>query len=92
MDINTAQLQSAKPDLKFCAGWNPACGALEIHNSEDLSGTMVLARNKAEHLFSVNHTTKEIHDKGPSFSQFYYDNFCIYKPRHHIRPGEAMNL
>ena len=34
--IATAQLRSTKPELKFCAGSNPACGVSEIRNGEDL--------------------------------------------------------
>ena len=34
--ITTAQLHSTKPELRFCAGSNPACGASEIRNGEDL--------------------------------------------------------
>ena len=60
MVIATAQLHSTKPELRFCAGSNPACGMLEIQNGEDLL-TIVAAGNKAEHLLLVNHTTKTIH-------------------------------
>ena len=35
--ITTAQLHSAKPELNFCASSNPARGASEIRNGEDLS-------------------------------------------------------
>ena len=36
-DINiTAQLHSTKPELRFCAGSNPARGMSEIHDGEDL--------------------------------------------------------
>ena len=34
--ITTAQLHSTKPELRFCAGSNPARGVLEIHDGEDL--------------------------------------------------------
>ena len=34
--ITTTQLHSAKPELRFCAGSNPARGTSEIHESEDL--------------------------------------------------------
>ena len=34
--INTAQLHSSKPELRFCAGSNPGRGVLEIRDSEDL--------------------------------------------------------
>ena len=34
--ITTAQLHSTKPELRCCAGSNPACGLLEIHDGEDL--------------------------------------------------------
>ena len=34
--IITAQLHSTKPQLRFCAGPNPACGIPEIHDGEDL--------------------------------------------------------
>ena len=34
--ITTAQLHSTKPELRSCAGSNPACNMLEIRNGEDL--------------------------------------------------------
>ena len=34
--ITTAQLHSAKSELRFCAGSNPGCNVLDIHNGEDL--------------------------------------------------------
>ena len=34
--ITTAQLHSTKPELKFCAGSNPARGVSEIRDVEDL--------------------------------------------------------
>ena len=34
--ITTAQLHSTKPELRFCAGSNPARGVSEIRDSEDL--------------------------------------------------------
>ena len=34
--VTTAQLHSIKPELRFCAGSNPACGVSEIRNAEDL--------------------------------------------------------
>ena len=34
--ITTAQLHSTKPELKFCAGSNPACEVWEIRDGEDL--------------------------------------------------------
>ena len=34
--ITTAQLHSTKPELRFCAGSNPARGVSEIHDGEDL--------------------------------------------------------
>ena len=34
--INTAQLHSTKPELRFCAGSNPARGMSEIRDGEDL--------------------------------------------------------
>ena len=34
--ITTAQLHSTKPELRFCAGSNPACGVSEIRDGEDL--------------------------------------------------------
>ena len=34
--ITTAQLHSTKPELKFCAGSNPARGVSEIRDGEDL--------------------------------------------------------
>ena len=35
--ITTAQLHSTKPELRFCAGSNPACGVWEICDGEDSS-------------------------------------------------------
>ena len=34
--ITTAQLHSTMPELRFCAGSNPARDVLEIRNGEDL--------------------------------------------------------
>ena len=34
--ITTAQLHSTKPELRFCAGLNPARGVSEICDGEDL--------------------------------------------------------
>ena len=34
--ITTAQLHSTKPELRFCAGSNPARGVSEICDGEDL--------------------------------------------------------
>ena len=34
--ITAAQLHSTKPELRFCAGSNPARGVLEIRDGEDL--------------------------------------------------------
>ena len=34
--ITTAQLHSTKPELRFCAGSNPACSVSEIRDGEDL--------------------------------------------------------
>ena len=34
--ITTAQLHSTKPELRFCAGSNPARSVLDIHDGEDL--------------------------------------------------------
>ena len=34
--ITPAQLHSTKPELRFCAGSNPACGVSEICDGEDL--------------------------------------------------------
>ena len=48
--ITTAQLHSSKPELRFCAGSNPA--RREIRDGEDLWQWA---------LSSVNHTTKTIH-------------------------------
>ena len=36
VSIFTAQLHSRKPECRFCAGSNPACGVLEIRDGEDL--------------------------------------------------------
>ena len=34
--VATAQLHSAKPELRFCAGSNPTLGVSEIGDSENL--------------------------------------------------------
>ena len=34
--FTTAQLHSTKPELRFCAGSNPACSVSEIRDGEDL--------------------------------------------------------
>ena len=34
--ITTAQLHSVKPELRFCAGSDPAYSVLEIRDGEDL--------------------------------------------------------
>ena len=34
--ITIAQLHSTKPGLSFCAKSNPACGVLEICDSQDI--------------------------------------------------------
>ena len=34
--ITTAQLHSTKPELRFCAGSNPARGVSKIRDGEDL--------------------------------------------------------
>ena len=34
--ITSAQLYSTKPELRFCAGSNPARGVLEIRDGKDL--------------------------------------------------------
>ena len=34
--ITTAQLHSTKPELRFCAGSNPACDVSEIRDGEDI--------------------------------------------------------
>ena len=36
--INTVQLHPTKPELRFCAGSNPARGVSEIHVGEGISG------------------------------------------------------
>ena len=36
MVITTAQLHSTKPELRFCAGSNPAHGVSEFRGGEDL--------------------------------------------------------
>ena len=57
--ITTVQLHSTKPELRFCAGSNPA--RLVGDSRWWGSLTMVPAGNKAKRLLSVNHTTKTIH-------------------------------
>ena len=56
--ITTAQLNSSKPDLRFCAGSNPARGVSEIRDGDDLwqwSHLEIRLR-----FWSVNHTTETI--------------------------------
>ena len=59
MVITTAQLHSSKPELRFCAGSNPARGVSEIRDVEDLWQLSQLEISLG--LSSVNHTTKTIH-------------------------------
>ena len=62
MVITTAQLHStSKPELRFCAGSNPAHGMSEIRDGEDLWQWSRLEIRLG--LSSVNHTTKTIHDQ-----------------------------
>ena len=49
--ITTAQLNSTKSELRFCAVSNPA------------HSVSVPAGNKVKHFSSVNYTTKTIHDQ-----------------------------
>ena len=58
--VTAAQLQSTKPELRFCTGSNHAHSVLDIPDCEDL-WPWSRAGNKAKHLLSVNHTTKTIH-------------------------------
>ena len=60
MVITTAQVHSAKRELRFCASSNPARDVSKIRDGEDLM-TMVPAGNKTKRLSSVKHTTKTIH-------------------------------
>ena len=57
--IITIQPHSTKPDLRFCAGSNPARGVSEIRDGEDLWQWSWLEIRLG--LLSVNHTTKTIH-------------------------------
>ena len=57
--ITTAQLHSTKPELRFCAGSNPARRVRDSRWWGSL--TIVPAGNKAKRLSSVNHTTETIH-------------------------------
>ena len=61
--VTIAQLHSTKPELRFCAGSNHACGMSEIRDGEDFAifFSIVPAGNKAKRLSLVNHTTKTIH-------------------------------
>ena len=34
--ITAVHIHSSKPELRLCAGSNPACGVLEIQDGEDL--------------------------------------------------------
>ena len=45
MVITTAKLHSAKPELRFCAGSNPACGVLDICYT-----TKTIPQKKIHHL------------------------------------------
>ena len=56
--ITTAQLNSSKPDLRFCEGSNPARGVSEIRDGDDLwqwSHLEIRLR-----FWSVNYTTETI--------------------------------
>ena len=61
MVITTAQLRSTKPELRFCAGSNPARGVLEIRDCEVI--------NKAKRLLSVSHTIKTVHYHGSNLEE-----------------------
>ena len=57
--ITTAQLHSTKPELRFCAGSNPA---RRVRNSRWWGSlTIVMAGNKAKRFSSGNYTPKTIH-------------------------------
>ena len=57
--MTTAKLHSSKPELRFCAGSNPARDVSEIRDGEDLWQWSQLEIRLC--LSSVNHTTKTIH-------------------------------
>ena len=59
--ITNAQLHSAKPELRFCTGSNPALACCVGDLWWWGSLTMVPTGNKEKRLSSVNHTTKTIH-------------------------------
>ena len=52
--ITTAQLHTTKPELRFCAGSNPARGMSEICNGEDLwQWSLLEIRLNAFHLSTI---------------------------------------
>ena len=55
--VITAQLHSTNPELRFCAGLNPARGVSKIRHGEDLWQSFCLEIR----LSLVNYTTKTIH-------------------------------
>ena len=67
----TAQLYSIKPELKFCAGSNPAHGVSEICDSEDLwQWSPLEIRTKIYHkntktIPNTTNTTETIHSSSP---------------------------
>ena len=71
----TAQLHSTKPELRFCAGSNPARRVGDSRWWGSL--TMVPAGNKAKRLSSVNHTTKTIHHHQTTFS-WYLKSYLLF--------------
>ena len=56
MVTTTLQLPLSKPELRFCAGSNPACPMLEF-----AMVTIIQDENKTKFRSSVNHTTKTNH-------------------------------
>ena len=77
MVITTAQLHSTKPELRFCAGSNPARRVGDSRWWGCL--TMVPAGNKAKRLSSVNQTPKTIHQ----FNSINYISFAGYSIKQH---------
>ena len=65
--ITTLQFHSAKPEVRFCAGSNPAHDVSEIYDD----GKNGPAGNKSKLLSLVKHTTKKISSSSSTASLKY---------------------
>ena len=73
--ITTAQLHSAKPGLRFCAGWNPARGVSEIWDDENLWQWSRLEIRL--YTFQLSTTLQKQFNSLPSAIYYIKTNSCI---------------